>query len=76
VSPRRLAARLSAFETRYRSKLLVAQWLCFAVSRAAFAGFVRLPAITMPAYVGVVLTFLRYAVWQGWLRRRWLRDAG
>lgn len=72
---RRWIMHVGAAIERNRTRIACAQWACFAVSCAAWAGFIRLPAITISAMVGVVATALRYMLWEGWLRERWIQPA-
>lgn len=55
-------------------KVAAVQWACFVITCASYAGFIRLPELSIPAFVGLVLTLFRYAVWESWLRQRVVGD--
>lgn len=74
------AVRVNLWLERRRRLVLAVMWTAFAVSCAHYARFIRLPEIVvLPAVATGLLTGLRYAVWDGWLKRRLearIREAG
>ena len=64
-----LAVRANLWAERHRTLVLAVTVTAFALMCAHYARFVRLPEIlALPVTVTGILTGLRYAVWEGWLK--------
>jgi hypothetical protein len=65
------AARANRWAARHERLVLAVTVAAFALSCAHYARFIRLPEIVaLPVVATGLLTGLRYALWDGWLKRR------
>jgi hypothetical protein len=63
--------RANMWAERHRTLVAAVAVAAFALSCAHYARFIRLPEIVaLPAVATGILTGLRYALWDGWLKRR------
>jgi hypothetical protein len=63
--------RANLWAERHRTLVLAVTAAAFALSCAHYARFIRLPEIVaLPVVLAGLLTGLRYALWDGWLKRQ------
>ena len=61
--------RVNLWAERHRRLVLVVTVAAFALMCAHYARFIRLPEIVaVPVVLTGILTGLRYALWEGWLK--------
>lgn len=65
------AVRINRWVERHSRLVAIGTWTAFAVVCAHYARFIELPEIVvLPVMVTGILSGLRYAIWDGWLKRR------